>query len=88
LNDQLINLAILISEPEQFSLLALINDETYKNENGASFLIDKILEHYIHEKSLNFMGSNIRGIEVFFKSFGGELNAYSFVENKFLKRFS
>ncbi|WP_131401738.1 hypothetical protein [Chryseobacterium sp. JM1] len=87
-NDSLINLAVLIKDKKQFSLLSLINDEEYKAENGASFLIDRILSLYIHEKSLNFMGSNIRGIEVFFKSFGAELHEYGFIENKFLKRFS
>jgi hypothetical protein len=88
LGEELINLAILISEKGQLSLLALINDETYKNENGPSFLIDKILHLYIHEKSFNFMGSNIRGIEVFFKSFGAELQEYCHLENKILNKIS
>jgi len=88
LEDKLINLAILVSEPQQLSLLALFNDENFKDENGPSFLIDRILNLYIHEKKFNFMGSNIRGIELFFKSFGGELHNYCFTENKFLKRFS
>ena len=87
-NEELINLAILISEEDELSLLALMNDESYKNENGPSFLIDKILNHYIHEKRFNFMGSNIRGIEVFFKSFGAELQEYSHLENKILKKIS
>ncbi|WP_223608095.1 hypothetical protein [Chryseobacterium sp. OSA05B] len=87
-NDSLVNLAVLVKDKDQFSSLCLINDEDYKSENGASFIIDKILNIYIHEKSLNFMGSNIRGIEVFFKSFGAELHEYGFIENKFLKRFS
>lgn len=86
--ETLINLAVLVSEPEQLSLLALINDEAYKDEDGASFLIDRILNLYIGERSFDFMGSNIRGIEIFFKSFGAELHDYSFVENKLLKRFS
>ncbi|MDR2235783.1 MAG: hypothetical protein LBE92_06640 [Chryseobacterium sp.] len=86
-NDILISLAVLVSDKEQFSLLSLVNDEDYKNENGASFVIDRILELYIHEKSFNFMGSNIRGIQVFFKSFGAELHEYAFLENKILKRF-
>lgn len=86
LDDILINLAVLISEPLQNSLLALINDEKHKNENGPSFLIDRILKNYIHQKSFNFMGSNIRGIEIFFKSFGGELQEYSSVQNQFLKK--
>ncbi|WP_415327134.1 hypothetical protein [Chryseobacterium sp. MMS23-Vi53] len=88
LNETLINLALVIVDQKEFSLLGLVNHEEYKNENGSSFLIDKILNHYIEKKSFNFMGSNIRGIELFFKSFGAELHEYCFVENKFLKRFS
>jgi len=87
LDEKLINIAVLISEKAQFSLLALINDENYKKEDGASFLIDKILSRYIHEKSFDFMGSNIRGIEIFFKSFGAELHGYSFIQSKLLKKF-
>lgn len=87
-SDILINLALLIIENKQLSLLGLVNREEYKHENGSSFLIDKILQQHIGEKSFNFMGSNIRGIEVFFKSFGAELHEYSFIENKFLKRFA
>ncbi len=84
----LINLALLITDREQLSLLGLMNNKHHKHENGSSFLIDRILQQYIGQQSFNFMGSNIRGIEVFFKSFGAELREYSFVENKFLKRFS
>ncbi|KAA0130090.1 hypothetical protein FY557_02355 [Chryseobacterium sp. SN22] len=87
LEDRLINITVLINENNQLSLLGLINDESYKDENGSSFLIDKILSLYIHEKKFNFMGSNIRGIEVFFKSFGAELNEYPVWENKILKKF-
>ncbi len=85
-NETLISLAVLVSDKEQLSLLSLVNDERYKNENGASFVIDRILNLYIHEKSFNFMGSNIRGIQVFFKSFGAELHEYAFLENKLLKK--
>jgi len=88
LNETLISLAFLVTDKQQYYLLGLVNDEKYKEENGASFLVDKILHQYIEQKSFNFMGSNIRGIEIFFKSFGGELREYSFIENKFLKRFS
>jgi hypothetical protein len=88
LEEKLINVAVLVSENHELSLLALINDENYKNENGPSFLIDKILNYYIHEKTFNFMGSNIRGIEVFFKSFGGELQEYGYLESKILKKLS
>lgn len=87
-DDVLINLALVIIDEKQLSLLSLVNDEQYKQENGSSFLIDKILQQYIDRRSFNFMGSNIRGIEVFFKSFGAELREYCFIENKFLKRFS
>lgn len=87
LDEKLINIAVLIDEKDQLSLLGLINDEEYKDENGPSFLIDKILSLYIHEKKFNFMGSNIRGIEVFFKSFGAELQEYPTLENKILKKF-
>lgn len=88
LEEKLINVAVLINEDNQLSLLALINDETYKTENGPSFLIDKILNNYIHEKEFNFMGSNIRGIEVFFKSFGAELKEYPYLQSRILKKLS
>lgn len=87
LDEKLINIAVLIDEKDQLSLLGLINDEKYKEENGPSFLIDKILSLYIDQKKFNFMGSNIRGIEIFFKSFGAELQEYSVLENKILKKF-
>ncbi|WP_288460931.1 hypothetical protein [uncultured Chryseobacterium sp.] len=87
LDEKLINIAVLIDEKDQLSLLGLINDEEYKDENGPSFLIDKILSLCIHEKKFNFMGSNIRGIELFFKSFGAELQEYPTLENKILKKF-
>jgi hypothetical protein len=87
LDEKLINIAVLIDEGNQLFLLGLINDETYKDENGPTFLIDKMVSLYIHEKKFNFMGSNIRGIEVFFKSFGAGLHEYPVWENKILKRF-
>ncbi|MEA1849367.1 hypothetical protein U9K52_10620 [Chryseobacterium sp. MHB01] len=88
LEEKLINVAVLVDEHTQFSLLALINDENHKTENGPSFLIDKILNNYIHEKEFNFMGSNIRGIEIFFKSFGGELQEYTYLQSKILEKLS
>lgn len=88
LEDKLINVAVVVDESTQLSLLGLINDETYKTENGPSFLIDKILNNYIHEKEFNFMGSNIRGIEVFFKGFGGELQEYPYLQSRILKKLS
>ncbi len=87
LDEKLINVAVLVSEKKQFSLLALINNKAYKKQDGASFLIDKILSLYIHEKCFDFMGSNIRGIELFFKSFGAELHDYNFIQSKILKKF-
>lgn len=85
MEEKLINIAVLVSEDSRLSLLGLINDESYKTQNGASFLIDKILNIYIHQKEFNFMGSNIRGIEIFFKSFGGELQEYFYMESAILK---
>ena len=74
--NHLTNLAILIDHENRLSLLGLINKEEFKTDNGASFLIDKILQENIHEKSFDFMGGSIRGIEVFFKSFGSECQEY------------
>ncbi|SFC07964.1 hypothetical protein [Kaistella jeonii] len=79
--NDLTNMAIIIDDENQFSLLGLINDDQYKSDNGASFLIDRILKENIHEKSFNFMGGSIRGIEVFFKSFGSVLQEYPVLEN-------
>lgn len=79
--DELTNIAIVIDDDQCFSLLGLINDEKFKIHNGASYLIDRILKENIAEKCFNFMGSNIRGIEVFFKSFGSDLQEYSVLEN-------
>ncbi|MCU7613614.1 hypothetical protein N0B16_04110 [Chryseobacterium sp. GMJ5] len=87
LDQKLINLAVLIADNDQLYLLGLINKKKYKEQNGPSFLIDMILKNNIHESSFNFMGSNIRGIEVFFKSFGAVLQPYQFVENNILKKF-
>ncbi|MPN18113.1 hypothetical protein SDC9_165471 [bioreactor metagenome] len=71
----------MIEEETNFSLLGLINDERFRDDNGASFLIDRILKEHISEKSFSFMGGNIRGIEVFFKSFGSQLQEYAVIEN-------
>ncbi len=73
------NAALVIDEQETFSLLGLVNDEEFKKHNGASFLIDRILNENIHQKSFDFMGGSIRGIEVFFKSFGSQLQEYPVV---------
>lgn len=79
--NELTNIAILIKNENQFSLLGLINKEEFKTDNGASFLIDKILQENIHQKSFDFMGGSIRGIEVFFKSFGSECQEYPILTN-------
>lgn len=75
------NAAIIISHEDSFSLLGLINNEEFRQDNGASFLLDKILKDNIQDRSFNFMGSSIRGIEVFFKSFGSQLQEYAVLEN-------
>lgn len=79
--NKLLNISIIIDYKDSYSLLGLINNENYKKYNGASFLIDQILQQNIEEKSFNFMGGSLRGIEVFFKSFGSELQEYAVVEN-------
>jgi hypothetical protein len=77
----LTNLAILTDDSGSYSLLGLINNEDMKEHNGASFLIDRILHDHIENKAFNFMGGSIRGIEVFFKSFGAELQEYPVIQN-------
>lgn len=76
----LTNIAIIIDDENCLSLLGLINDEEYKTENGASFLIDRVLKENIADRHFNFMGGSIRGIEVFFKSFGSVLQEYPVLE--------
>ena len=81
---ELCNVALLISTKEELSLLGLINKEKYLKKNGASFLIDQIIQKHIPTKSLNMMGGSIRGIEVFFKSFGADCHEYPFIyQSKF-----
>ena len=79
--EQITNLAIVISTENRFSLLGLVNDNDYKIDNGASFLIDRILRENIEHTNFDFMGSTIRGIEVFFKSFGSDLQEYGVIKN-------
>ncbi|MBO6201615.1 MAG: hypothetical protein J6N74_08355, partial [Chryseobacterium sp.] len=79
--ENLTNVAVLIDNENYFSLLGLLNNEELKNHNGASFLIDRILELNIETKAFNFMGGSIRGIEVFFKSFGSDLQEYHVIQN-------
>lgn len=79
--ENLTNVAVLIDYGNCFSLLGLLNNEELKSHNGASFLIDRILELNIETKAFNFMGGSIRGIEVFFKSFGSDLQEYHFIQN-------
>jgi len=79
--ENLTNVAVLINNENYFSLLGLLNNEPLKNHNGASFLIDRILDLNIETKAFNFMGGSIRGIEVFFKSFGSDLQEYHVIQN-------
>ena len=80
-DNELASLAIMIRENDCYALLGLVNDEKFRLDNGASFLIDRILKEHIQEKSFDFMGGSIRGIEVFFKSFGSSLQQYPVIEN-------
>lgn len=79
--NQLTNIAILVDDDNTYSLLGLINNNNLKEHNGASFLIDRILDVNIENKAFNFMGGSIRGIEVFFKSFGSDLQEYQVIQN-------
>lgn len=79
--NQLTNITILIEDDNSYSLLGLINNEQFKEHNGASFLIDRILQENIEKKTFNFMGGSIRGIEVFFKSFGADLQDYQVIQH-------
>lgn len=80
-NNILVSLAILTETEHSLGLLALINDEEFKALNASSFLINELLKENIAEKSLDFMGGNIRGIEVFFKSFGSVMTTYPVIQN-------
>ena len=79
--DKLLNLAITIEGDETNYLLGLVNEASTIKKDGASFLIDQLLQNTISQKNFNFMGSSIRGIEVFFKSFGAELSAFPVLQN-------
>ncbi len=79
--NHLTNIAILIDNVNSYSLLGLINHENYKDHNGASFLIDRILMLNVENKAFNFMGGSIRTIGRFFKSFGADLQEYNVIQN-------
>lgn len=79
--DCLHSAALLIEDNETLHLLALVTDESRRQENSASFLIHHILREKIGTRHFNFMGGNIRGIEVFFKSFGAENVPYPTLQN-------
>ena len=78
---KLISLAIITETEDSFGLLALISDEELKHLNAASLLIDQFLQQEISNKSFDFMGGNLRGIEIFFKSFGAQLSEYPVISN-------
>ncbi|MFC6267569.1 hypothetical protein [Frigoriflavimonas asaccharolytica] len=80
-NDQLLSLAIVIQDDDTNYLLGLMNDPEFLNKNAASFLLDKIFEKEIANKKFSFMGGSIRGIELFFKSFGAELECFPILQN-------
>lgn len=75
------SVALIVHTKDEISLLALVNNNQRKDANGASFLIDRILQENIEQKNFNFMGSSIRGIEIFFKSFGAENHDFVTVQN-------
>ncbi|QBO59150.1 hypothetical protein [Chryseobacterium salivictor] len=79
--NKIISVAVLTDENHELILLALVNDPNYQYLNGASYLIDDIIQHNIRLKKIDFMGGNVRGIEVFFKSFGAQLEPFAVIEN-------
>ena len=79
--DKIICVAVIVSDQFSNGLLALINDENYKELNASSYLIDTFLRDEIENKDFDFMGSNHRGIEIFFKSFGASLRTFNYIEN-------
>lgn len=79
-DENLISVTVTIDSKEQISLLALISDNKFLTEKGASFLVDRILQANISDKTFDFMGGNMRGTEVFFKGFGAELQLYPTIQ--------
>lgn len=79
--EQLQNLAIVVQDGHTNYLLGLINHPEYLKNEGASFLIDQILQKEISSRDFSFMGSSIPGIELFFKSFGAELKSFPVLQN-------
>ena len=79
--DVVISMVFIIEENKRLHLLSLVNNEKFKNDNGPSFLIDRLLKDTISDFDFDFMGSSIRGIQVFFKSFGSDLKAFPVIEN-------
>ena len=84
--NDMVSCALWINDTEQNALIALINNDAFKKDNGASFVVDAYLQKYSEIKQSNFMGGSIRGIEVFFKSFGAQLHDYPTYTNRWLSR--
>ena len=80
LEGQLLSVSALIDDGTAIYLLALVSDEKFRKENPASFLVDKILEKYIENRSFSFMGSNVRSIGIFNSSFGADLQEYPVIQ--------
>lgn len=85
LEEELTSLAVVVETENELFLLALINNTEMKDHNGASYLIDQIIQKNIPLKSVNFMGSSIRGIEIFFKSFGAGNRPFRVIQNSVRK---
>ena len=89
-NNEICNVALLIDTAKEVLLLGLINKEEFMKQNGASYLIDQLIQKYVANKDINMMGGTIRGIEVFFKSFGAGCEEYPFIYKskiEFIKSF-
>lgn len=68
-NGRVRSVACITWDQKTSYLLALVNESPARS-NAPSKLVDSLLKQMLAERDFDFMGGNIRGIEVFFKSFG------------------
>ena len=81
LNGELRTVALMGDDGETLYLIGLVSDEKFRNENPTSFIIDQILQDNLENRNFSFMGSNVRNIEIFNKSFGAELMKYPVIQH-------
>ncbi|MBW8359016.1 MAG: hypothetical protein K0M63_04335 [Weeksellaceae bacterium] len=81
LHGELRTVALMADDGETLYLIGLVSDEKFRIENPTSFIIDQILQHHLEKRNFSFMGSNVRNIEIFNKSFGAELKEYPVIQH-------